>query len=204
MSFPQHREVCFNQESLLMTYHNVCHKSLVRTKSKSPNWQGPQPISYKANLHLIYSLNNLKWQTFTLQLTWVIFLTELLFWFYPKKSQVTYQNFHNKSLVRPNSNSPIFRRSQPISYITNSPRRNIIYQLGHRCIVNIWGKGRSDIKLYFNHSWLKLNGQNNYICYICSKFYFSQSFGNWKDYVIDIVYLCRYRLFWYLRFWIFS
>ena len=32
-----------------ITYHNFRHKSLVRPKSKSPNWQGSQRISYKAN-----------------------------------------------------------------------------------------------------------------------------------------------------------
>ena len=48
MSFQQNCEVCFNQERLPITYHNVRHKSLVRPKSKSPNWQGSQPISYKA------------------------------------------------------------------------------------------------------------------------------------------------------------
>ena len=49
MSFLQNREVCFNQESLPITYHNFHHKSLVRPKSKSPNLQGFQPVSYKAN-----------------------------------------------------------------------------------------------------------------------------------------------------------
>ena len=49
MSFLQNCEVCFNQESLPITYYNFHHKSLVRPKSKSPNWQGFQPISYKAN-----------------------------------------------------------------------------------------------------------------------------------------------------------
>ena len=43
-------EVCFNQEKLPITCHNFCHKSLVKLKSKFPNWQGPQAISYKANL----------------------------------------------------------------------------------------------------------------------------------------------------------
>ena len=47
VNFTQNREVCFNQESLPITYHKFCHKSLVRLKSKSPNWQGSQPISYK-------------------------------------------------------------------------------------------------------------------------------------------------------------
>ena len=46
--FLQNREVCFNQESLPVTYRNICHKSLVRPKSKSPNCQESQPISYKA------------------------------------------------------------------------------------------------------------------------------------------------------------
>ena len=49
MSFLQNCEVCFNQERLPITYHNFRHKSLVRPKSKSPNWQESQPISYKAN-----------------------------------------------------------------------------------------------------------------------------------------------------------
>ena len=38
-----------NQESLPVIYHNSCRKSLVIPKSKSPNWQESQPISYKAN-----------------------------------------------------------------------------------------------------------------------------------------------------------
>ena len=48
MSFLQNCEVCFNQERLPITSHNFCHKSLVRAKSKSPNWQGSPAISYKA------------------------------------------------------------------------------------------------------------------------------------------------------------
>ena len=43
------REVCFNQESLPITCHKFCHKSLVRPKNKSPNRQGSQPISCKAD-----------------------------------------------------------------------------------------------------------------------------------------------------------
>ena len=38
-----------NQESLPVIYHNSCRKSPVIPKSKSPNWQESQPISYKAN-----------------------------------------------------------------------------------------------------------------------------------------------------------
>ena len=49
MTFLQNREVFFNQERLPMTYPYFRHKSLVRLKSKCPNWQGPQPITYKAN-----------------------------------------------------------------------------------------------------------------------------------------------------------
>ena len=49
MSFLQNCEVCFNQERLPITYHNFRHKSLVRPKSKFPNWQGSQPISSKTN-----------------------------------------------------------------------------------------------------------------------------------------------------------
>ena len=40
MRFLNHREVCFDQESLPITYHNFRHKSLVRPKNKSPNWEG--------------------------------------------------------------------------------------------------------------------------------------------------------------------
>ena len=49
MSFLQNRDVCFNQESLPITYYNFHHKSLVRHKIKYPNWAGSQTISYKAN-----------------------------------------------------------------------------------------------------------------------------------------------------------
>ena len=48
MSFLQNCKVCFNPERLPITYQSFCHRSLVRPKSKSPNWQGSQPISYKA------------------------------------------------------------------------------------------------------------------------------------------------------------
>ena len=68
MSFLQNCEVCFNQERLPITYHNFRHKSLVRPKSKSPNWQGSQPISYKANfsqretMHLLDVKFNITYQ----------------------------------------------------------------------------------------------------------------------------------------------
>ena len=59
MNFLQNGEVCFNQKSLPISYHNFWHKSLVTPKSKSPNWQGSQPMTCKANfsqkerMHLI-------------------------------------------------------------------------------------------------------------------------------------------------------
>ena len=78
MSFLQNREVCFNQERLPITYHNFRHKSLVRPKSKSPNWQGSQPISYKTKFS---QRNN-------------VYLVDL-------KYNITYQNIHGKAKVRP-------------------------------------------------------------------------------------------------------
>ena len=50
MGFLQICELCFNQERLSIPYHSFCHKSLVRPKSKSSNWQRSQPISYKTKL----------------------------------------------------------------------------------------------------------------------------------------------------------
>ena len=68
MSFLQNFEVCFKKERLPITYHNFHHKSLVRPKSKSPNWQGSQPISYKAkfshrdNIYLVDLKYNITYQ----------------------------------------------------------------------------------------------------------------------------------------------
>ena len=68
MTFLQNRWVCINQERLPITYCNFRHKSLIRLKSKSSNWQGPQPISYKTNLsqkesmHLINAKLNITYQ----------------------------------------------------------------------------------------------------------------------------------------------
>ena len=68
MSFLQNCKVCFNQERWLISYHNFRHKSLVRPKSKSPNWQESQPISYKAkfsrrdNTYLVQHNYNLTYQ----------------------------------------------------------------------------------------------------------------------------------------------
>ena len=68
MSFLQNREVLFNQESLPITYDNFRHKSLVRPKSKSPNWQGSQLIRYKTkfsqrdNIYLVDLKYNITYQ----------------------------------------------------------------------------------------------------------------------------------------------
>ena len=78
MSFLQNCEVCFNQERLPITYHNFHHKSLVRPKSKSPNWQRSQPISYKAKFSQRYN----------------IYLVDL-------KCNITYQNIQGETKVRP-------------------------------------------------------------------------------------------------------
>ena len=65
MTFLQ--KVCFKRESLTITYDNFCQKSLVIPKSKSPNWQGFQSISYKAhfpqteNMHLIDTQQNINY-----------------------------------------------------------------------------------------------------------------------------------------------
>ena len=37
---------------------------------------------------------------------------------------------------------------------------------------------------------MEKNGQINYICYLCSKFYFSQFSEKWKDYIF-ILWYCR-------------
>ena len=78
MCFLRNREVYFNQESLPITYHNFHHKSLVRPKSISPNWQGSQPINYKVNFSQKESLH----------------LTDVEF-------SITYQNKQGEIQVRP-------------------------------------------------------------------------------------------------------
>ena len=133
MSFLQNREVCFNQERLPITYHNFRHKSLVRPKSKSPNWQGSQPISYKAkfshrdNIYLVdqkcqityqnisgetkvrlilIPWNALNGKKVTLQLTWMTFLQNREVCFNQERLPITYHNFRHKSLSRLKSKSP--------------------------------------------------------------------------------------------------
>ena len=57
MSFLQNIKFYFHQESLPITYHNFLHQSLVRTKGKSSNEKGSQPISYKANFSQKETMN---------------------------------------------------------------------------------------------------------------------------------------------------
>ena len=78
MSILENREACFNQEKLPTTYLNFPHKSLLRPKSKSPNWQGSQPISYKTKFS---QRDNM-------------YLVDL-------KYNITYQNIWGKTKVRP-------------------------------------------------------------------------------------------------------
>ena len=68
ISFLQNRKVCFNQERLPITYHIFRYKRLVRPKSKSRNWQGSQPLNYKAkfsqrdNIYLVDLKYNITYQ----------------------------------------------------------------------------------------------------------------------------------------------
>ena len=145
MSFLQNCEVCFNQERLPISYHNFCHKSLVRPKSKSPNWQGSQPISYKAkfsqrdNTYLADLKYNITYQNIrgktkvrpifilwnayskkvTKQLTWMGLLQKLKVYFHQENLPITYHNFRHQSLVKPKSKCSNWKEAQPISYKAN-------------------------------------------------------------------------------------
>ena len=78
MNFLQNRDVCFNQESLPITYYNIHHKSLVRSKSKPPNGQRSQPIATRQIFHRKKSMH----------------LIDVKF-------IITYQNNHGEIQVRP-------------------------------------------------------------------------------------------------------
>ena len=129
MNFLQNCEVCFNQERLPITYQNFRHKSLVRPKSKSPNWQESQPISYKTkfsqrdNIYLLDLKYNITYQNIqgetkvrpifipwnaknAKKLTWVTFLQNHEVCFNQKSWPITYHNFCHKRLVRPKSKLP--------------------------------------------------------------------------------------------------
>ena len=140
-----------------------------------------------------------------MQFTWGNFLHNCSFDF-SQKSRKQLINFLKKSLVRLNSKSQICQRSQPISYMANSPWRDNIYQLGHICIItykNIRGKVRSDIKLGFNHNWRKINRKMTYAMYIRNSIVPS-SLKTEKiiSSFFDIIYLFRYHLFGCLYFFI--
>ena len=149
MSFLQNCEVCFNQERLPITYHNFRLKSLVRPKSKSPNWQESQPIMYKAkfsqrdNVYLVDLKYNITYQNIrgktkvrpifipwnaqngkkvALQLTWMSFLQNRKVCFNQEKLPITYYNSCHQSLVIPKSKSRIEKDLNPLASKTNFSR----------------------------------------------------------------------------------
>ena len=153
MNLLQNREVCFNQERLSITYHSIRHESLVRSKSKSPNWQGSQPISYKTkfsqrdkiyHVDLKYNINYQYIRAKT-KVRPIFYATKSLKWpkSYVRKSflqnhdvsfnqeslPITYYNFHHKNLVRPKSKSTNWQGSQPISYKVNFSHRETMHLL---------------------------------------------------------------------------
>ena len=129
MSFLQNCEVCFNQERLPITYHNFRHKSLVRPKSKFPNWQGSQLICYKAkfsqshNIYLADLKYNITYQNIQGKLRSGRFLNRKVC-FNQESFPITYHNFRHKSLVTPKSKLYLL-------YI------NLIYTLNDQKITNI-------------------------------------------------------------------
>ena len=153
MSFLQNCEVCFNQERLPITCRNFHHKSLVRPKSKSPNWHGSQPISYKAkfsqgdNTYLADLKYNITYQNIRgktkfrpifipcnayskkviQQLTWMCFLRNLKVYFNQKSLPITYHNLRHQSLVRPRSKCSNWKGAQPISYKANFSLKGTMY-----------------------------------------------------------------------------
>ena len=160
---------CFNQERLPITYRNFHHKSLVRLKSKSRNWQGSQPISYKAKLCQKDDINladqkyNISYQNIWEKLTSTDFYAiKCLTWqksylttymdelstksrscFNQERLPITYRNFHHKSLVRLKSKSRNWQGSQPISYKAKLCQKddiNLADQKYNISYQNIWEK----------------------------------------------------------------
>ena len=145
LNFLQNCKVCFNQERLPIAYHNFRHKSVGRPKSKSSNWQGSQPISYKAkfsqryNIYLLDLKCNITYQNIrgktkvrpifipwnayskkvTKQLTWMGFLQNLKVYFNRNSLPITYHNFLHQSLVRPKSKCSNWKGAQLISFKAN-------------------------------------------------------------------------------------
>ena len=112
------------------TFQYFRDKRLVRPGSKYPNWQGSQPINYKAkfshkdNIYLVDLKSNITYQNIrgetkvrpifipwnaqngkkvNLQLTWMTFLENRKVCFNQERLPITYHNFHHKRLVRPKS-----------------------------------------------------------------------------------------------------
>ena len=151
MSFLQNRNVCFNQERLPITNRNFRHKSLVRPKIKSPNWQGSQPISYltklshRDNIYQVGQKYKITYQNIlgklrsdrflyhempkmakiTLRLTWTTFLQNREVCFNQESLPITYHNFRHKSLIRLKSKSPNWH--QLISYKANFSRKESMH-----------------------------------------------------------------------------
>ena len=151
MGFLQNCEFCFNQERLSITYHSFCHKSLVRPKSKSSNWQRSQPISYETKLSQrdnIYLGSDRLLYPKMLKLAkelpnnihrWVFYKISK-FESLPKADH----KFLHQSLVRPKNKSSNCKRSETISYKANFSQKktmhlidvkfNITYQNNQRII----------------------------------------------------------------------
>ena len=153
MSFHQNCKICFNQERLPITYDNFRHKSLVRLKSKSPHWQGSQPISYRAkfsqrdNTYLADLKYNITYQSIrgktkvrpifvpwnayskkvAEQLTWMGFLQNLKVCFNQENLPIICHNFRHQSLVRPKSKCSNWKGTQHISYKANFSLKGIMY-----------------------------------------------------------------------------
>ena len=151
MSFLQNWEVCFNQERLPITYHSFCHKILVRPKSKSPNWQRFQPISYKTKFS---QRDNIYLGSDQLLYPKMLKMAKELpnnidRWVFYKISKfeslpITDHKFLHQSLVRPKNKSSNCKWSQTISYKANFSQKktmhlidvkfNITYQNNQRII----------------------------------------------------------------------
>ena len=123
MSSLQNHEVDFIQEGLPITNHNFYLESVIRPKSKSPNWQGSQGQSFtkrqyiprrsktqhnlpkflgKTNVRPIFiSWNTQNDKKVFKQLTCMSFLQNHEVCSNQESLSVTYCNFHCKSLVKP-------------------------------------------------------------------------------------------------------
>ena len=169
MSFLKNCEVCLNQERLPITYHNFRHKSLVRPKSKSPNWQGSQPINYKAKISqrdntypadLKYNITYQNIQGEKLRsdrflypemliakklpsnLNGWVFLQNLKVCFNQECLPIMYHNFRHQSLVRPRSKCSNWKGAQPISYKANFSLKGTMYLIDVKFNITYQNKQR--------------------------------------------------------------